>query len=178
MPPMNTHLPKNIDAWQWARKGEYTRTLEGTLEASELNGIRDLVANKSSKVYLIAKFIQDAEGYNVLTGHWTTELTVYCQRCLEPMALSLQAELNLALVIDSKSAQTLPERLDPLVVAPGEMLSIPKLLSEEILLALPIVPKHEESVCVSELAKYSDQNGPSEDAKSNSLAALANLKTN
>ena len=73
----------------------------------------------------------------------------------------------------------LPERYDPLVVS-GQTLSVAALVEEEILLALPAIPRHEGEACTA--AKASDlqqrqENDVSEASAANPFAVLAQLKS-
>lgn len=70
------------------------------------------------------------------------EARLNCQRCLQPMQVSLQGHSLVALVGSEAEAAQVPEDLEPML-APGGRTSIGALITEELLLALPIVALHQ-----------------------------------
>lgn len=70
--------------------------------------------------------------------------TLACQRCMQPMQIGLNSTSHIALVASEAQAQDVPEDLEP-VLAPGGRISIGELITEELLLSLPIVALHEGS---------------------------------
>ena len=69
--------------------------------------------------------------------------TLQCQRCMQPMELELDSTTEVALIFAEAEAAAVPEDLEP-VLAPEGRISAGELVEEELLLALPIVPLHEE----------------------------------
>ncbi len=69
--------------------------------------------------------------------------TLQCQRCMRPMELGLDSDTEVALIFAESDAAAVPEDLEP-VLAPEGRISAGELVEEELLLALPIVPLHEE----------------------------------
>jgi uncharacterized protein len=69
-----------------------------------------------------------------------------CQRCLRTMRWAIDGGSRVALVGDAREADQVPEGLET-VLAPGRQLSIRDLVEEELLLLLPIVPRHPQSDC-------------------------------
>lgn len=79
------------------------------------------------------------------------KLQLTCQRCLEPMEYDVSSE-SLFLLVSSEA--DLPEddaddEIDYLVA--GDELDVEVLVREEILLAMPLAPKHETGPCASRL---------------------------
>ena len=73
---------------------------------------------------------------------FTGEAQLQCQRCLQPLQVPLAAQVRIALVPAEADAARVPEDLEPML-APGGRISIGELITEELLLSLPIVPLHE-----------------------------------
>ena len=69
-----------------------------------------------------------------------------CQRCMQPLAIELDTDSRVVLVASEVEAEAVPEGWETYLAADG-MLSIPALVAEEVLLALPIVPRHAEADC-------------------------------
>jgi uncharacterized protein len=70
--------------------------------------------------------------------------TLECQRCMEPMQLHVNAVAKVALIGAESQAERAPADFEP-VLAPGGRISVGELITEELLLSLPIVPLHSGS---------------------------------
>ena len=71
-----------------------------------------------------------------------------CQRCLQTFQYSLNVERLFIVVADEAAADAYPiedDLLDPLVCSPH--FDVLALIEDEILLSLPLVPKHPEALC-------------------------------
>jgi len=67
--------------------------------------------------------------------------TLECQRCMRPLSVPIDALVEVALVGFEADVARVPAELEP-VLAPGSRISIGELVTEELLLTLPIVPLH------------------------------------
>jgi len=75
------------------------------------------------------------------------EVMLLCQRCLAPLKWPIDSRGRAALVATAADAERLPEQLET-VLAPEYRISIRDLVEEELLLALPLVPRHQNDECV------------------------------
>ena len=115
----------------------------------ELSGLRSLRAGVGGSVRGRAHFARE-EGMPVADLQFKGTVTLQCQRCLQLMERQLEAVGRIALIGTEAQAARVPLEREP-VLAPGGRISIGELLTEELLLLLPIVPLHEER-CASESA--------------------------
>jgi len=69
--------------------------------------------------------------------------TLECQRCMQPMSVPIDTIVKVALVASEADVARVPTELEP-VLAPGGRISIGELITEELLLTLPIVALHGE----------------------------------
>ena len=103
-------------------------------------------------------------------------VTRECQRCLKPMALPLAVDRRFLFAADEASAAALDaesDEADVLVLAPR--LDLHELVEDELLLALPIVPRHER--CPEPLPVAAEPAAPEASAAPpHPFAALAALK--
>jgi uncharacterized protein len=77
-------------------------------------------------------------------------VTLQCQRCLQPMERPLETVSRIALIASEEGAARVPSEREP-VLAAGGRISVGELLTEELLLLLPIVPLHEDRArCTNE----------------------------
>ncbi len=133
-------LPKSVDPVSFAKQG---REFSGKLAIDELPRLRSvLVDNLGFVNYALEFSVKDNRRF-VLSGHLDAEVTLICQRCLQAMAAPLSVDFNLAVVLNDEQAKALPGDYEPLLVETGEI-SLLCVIEDELLLALPLVPKHEE----------------------------------
>lgn len=91
-------------------------------------------------------FGRTEQGFAVITGAVQVRLPVWCQRCLEPMVLELEAPVELHPVLPNRTAPWQEEK-EVVVLDEAGKLSIIDLIEEECLLSCPIVPKHTDKEC-------------------------------
>jgi uncharacterized protein len=130
-----------IDSAEFAREG---RSLAGALEPGELARLRDVLADTRAEVRFSVAGETARDGKLYLKLEVDARLRLRCQRCLENLELPLRAASRLQLV---EAGQPWPED-DPadenLDAIPAEgMLDLAQLVEDEILLRLPLAPRHE-----------------------------------
>jgi len=69
--------------------------------------------------------------------------TLECQRCMQPMSVPIDTVVKVALVASEADVARVPPEIEPML-APGGRISIAELITEELLLTLPIVALHGE----------------------------------
>ena len=102
-----------------------------------------------------------------------TEATLECQRCLQPMTAALAAERRIFFGEGEDAAAALDVESDDDVLALAAALDLPALIEDELLLALPLVPRH--AVCPEPLPRALDDVDRQAPAD-HPFAALAALK--
>jgi uncharacterized protein len=123
-------------------------------------------------------FERDESGrYIVFVAIQATVLMI-CQRCLGPMSLDLNAGSNMACVWDDQEAVALPAGYEPLIV--GQVANLREIAEEEILLAIPVSPLHEED-CITLEQRAALESEPAEKRevsdRDSPFAVLKKLKT-
>jgi uncharacterized protein len=102
----------------------------------------------------------------------TTEVPRLCQRCLHPVSIPIEVKRSFMFVHGEQAAAELDEESEDDVLALTRSLDLREFVEDEVLLALPLVPKHER--CPQPLqnveASTSDSKAP------HPFAALASLK--
>ena len=109
-----------------------------------------------------------------LVLHAQVELT--CQRCLSALPVTLDVDRRFHFVAGEQQAAALDAESEDDVLASSRSFDLHELAEDELLLALPLVPRHE--VCPQPLAVPPDATGADDDPapKANPFAALAGLK--
>jgi len=103
-----------------------------------------------------------------------TEVTLECQRCLQPMRVPLRAERRIFFVEGEDAAEALDAEGEDDVLALTAALDLADLVEDELLLALPLVPRHEH--CPEPLPRPFVEDDPAIDPADNPFAVLAALK--
>ena len=119
--------------------------MTGSVPLRAFERIREVLHDDNGSINFELHFGKDEQGVVFIQGEFNVNLKVKCQRCMQPMDLPLQGEINLG-VVNADGAQNFPDRYEPLSLSDNEI-PLEDLLEEEILLALPIAPAHERSQC-------------------------------
>lgn len=102
------------------------------------------------------------------------EVPLECQRCLQPMKEGLQVQRRFRFVRSEDEAARLDEESEDDVLALPARLDLQSLLEDELILALPIVPRH--GVCPEPLPLPAAEPLEEEAPAPNPFAALAALR--
>jgi uncharacterized protein len=73
----------------------------------------------------------------------STTLRLACQRCLQPMTVALEIRPKLRFVHGEEQAERLDEEGEDDVLALDKALDLHDLIEDELILALPLVPRHD-----------------------------------
>ena len=101
-------------------------------------------------------------------------VTLQCQRCLQALQQRLRVDRQFRFVHTEAQAEALDEWAEEDVMVLVPRLDLHELLEDELILSLPIVPRHED-VCPVPLPAVADDL-PEEEAAPHPFAALAALK--
>ncbi len=173
-PPMfDERLPVHIDPVRFADTG---RELRGRLALSEMERLSTLLMQSGGDAEVELSFGVDHEGIRYMRGRITAELVVQCQRCLGALPLKLSTELQLGIVREGDSRE-LPSYYEPLTVG-SEPIFLRDIIEDELMLSLPIVPKHADGQCPAPSGRVNDKTDSGGVAEGNPFAALAGLKRN
>jgi len=99
-----------------------------------------------------------------------------CQRCLTPVDVPLEVDRAFRFVADEATAEALDDESDEDLLAMSREFDLHELIEDELLMALPVVPKHDECPSVVPLASSDDDFEEANADKPNPFAALAGLK--
>lgn len=102
-----------------------------------------------------------------------TRVMLECQRCLQPVPVEVNAERSFLFVHGENAAAELDADSEDDVLALTRALDLRALVEDELLLGLPLVPRHE--VCPEPL-QMADEEAPELEEKPNPFAVLASLK--
>jgi len=103
----------------------------------------------------------------------SARLSLVCQRCLGPVDAPIDAERHFLFVAGEEAAAALDAESEDDVLALTRWLDLRELVEDELLLALPLVPRHD--VCPSPLPMHAGDEERAQD-QPNPFAALGALK--
>lgn len=170
---MSPHNPDYVDPLTLSERGQ---SVTGTYELRELSRLRSVLLDAAGEAAFEFRFSRDDSRRPLIEGRVTTTLNLLCQRCLEPLALPVDAEFALVLVQGFDEAEVLPEEFEPLMPE-DSVVSLRDLVEEELLLAIPTVPKHEScDLQISIAAASDDEIELDESPRENPFQVLAALK--
>lgn len=136
-------IPEHIDPFRFAEQG---LGLDGAVKLIDMPRLSALVQNNDGKVLVNLNFGIDEQGITYLKGHLKTELVLQCQRCMEPLKYEIMSDFVLGIINTLDEANTLPAAYEPAMANEGD-LALRDLIEDEVLLNLPIIPRHEPQDC-------------------------------
>lgn len=136
---MSLNFPELLHPQRFAEQG---RHICGQIPLSRLQALSDLLMDSVGFVTVDLRFGYDPD-HRVcyISGVLETQLSLQCQRCLQAMLHPLRIEVNLSPISSDSASTQFPSVYEPIVVQDDEITLI-QLVEEELLLALPLVPKH------------------------------------
>jgi uncharacterized protein len=115
--------------------------LGGELELEKMPRLAGLLQSADGSVRASLRFRQRGAGALALTLEYDATVLLLCQRCLEPYRERLANRVELALVEEGASEASLPEGLEPVELDDGRLLPA-GLVEDELIVSIPLVPKH------------------------------------
>jgi len=159
-----------IDSLDFARNGEQ---IDAEVPFAELPRLLDVLENTQGVLHYTLQGKLDRLGNPVLGVTMSGVCQLRCQRCLQSLDYEIQYDTSLILR-DEAGLEALQDDDDEEFdsVLADVQLDVLELLEEEILLSLPIAPKHETGAC--RVAKSESL----QEAERHPFAVLEKLKSN
>lgn len=167
------HIPEHIDPFRLA---EQKISLSGLLNVENMPRLRESIRESGSKVKVDMTFGMDEQGTTFVQGHLETNLMLICQRCMEPFVYEIITNFTLGIVNTLDEANALPRQYEPVIAKEGE-LAVLELIEDELILNLPIIPKHQPEECKVKLP-LTDSSWDKEDKGENPFKVLESIKRN
>jgi uncharacterized protein len=169
-PLMQTRLPEKFNVW---KLGTTRCRWQGTLSLAQTPRLTSLLSATQGSVAVELETGVDEQNIRFIAGHLEVTVEMICQRCMVPMHLPIVADLRLGALPSEARLDELPEDYEPLLVPEGEV-RIADLVEDELILALPLVPKHQHlRQCEANGFEWPGQPQPPE--KTNPFTNLASL---
>lgn len=179
--PMLNRLPVDVNPFKLV---EQERCLTGVLPLRQLPRLAGVVLAGSEDFTVQLAFTRSIGGRPMIKGYVRGNILLECQRCLQPVHLAFDAPIQVALTTFESDERPEQEGLEAWLVE-DERLFIQDFVEDEILLALPLVAKHEQCEPVRKLIEAlpsdepvatSEQTDTKANAKKNPFAVLKDWK--
>lgn len=163
-------VPAVIDSLEFARS---VQQISGQLPAASLHRLEDVLYDAAGCVDYRIRGDQDERGRPLLRLSITGQLHLQCQRCLGLLEYSIRASNTLLVAtVGGLSDDELADPDAPDVVEASSELNVAEFVEDEVLLSLPLAPRHPEGACATRSDKQDNDSAGAESA----FAKLAALK--
>ena len=167
------NIPEFVDPYRFA---EQQLRLIGVVEKADMQRLETTPNLGDHAVQVDLRFGVDEQGINFLKGHLQTKLALECQRCMEPFIYEIISDFTLGIVSTLDEADALPDCYEPALVKDGK-LALRELIEDEVILNLPIIPKHEPENCKMQLPLAGEGQTEKGENPFHVLKSLKNLKS-
>lgn len=168
----NLKLPITIDPYKSAQR---RLVCDGFFEVSEMNRLLEACESCAQQVNVSVNFGIDELGLVVINGQGSLSVSLACQRCTEPFETTLDFEFSFSPVKNQDAAEDLPSYYDAIELDENGEVDLRELVENELLLAIPLIPRHELEQCQSPADSVWGQL-PEEHEKPNPFDVLKKLK--
>jgi uncharacterized protein len=140
-----SHQPAHhpvIDGFEFAAAGA---TQQGVWPLSDFPRLRDVLAADAGEVAYEISGVRDERDRPALRLKVRGTLRLRCQRCLEPMPFEVQTDETLVLAATLAEIHAEPaDAHAPDRVVAGREMALRELIEDELILAVPYAPRHED----------------------------------
>ena len=164
---LNKSLPDQLKLFNFAKK---EISLSGLYQISDFPRITEIASNKKDNVRVELSFYLKNNKTPCVDGIIELDIVLTCQRCLDDLSIALKIDFNLAFVRNDQQSEELDSHYEIYVIEEEELATF-DLISDEILLSIPMVPTHDYD-CIKEINEQEIVEGKSE----NPFAILKKLK--
>ena len=116
-------------------------TLSGELDVRTLTRLTSLLHSDVGSVSATLLFRQRRDGWLAAVLDYEAAVQLVCQRCLEPFRHELAQSVKVVVADSDSLPATVPEGFEPFELEEGR-LQPAQLVEDELIVAIPLVPKH------------------------------------
>jgi uncharacterized protein len=127
--------------YEFAKLAETHAVLEFAIPVTDLKGLPEDMGESGGPLQTLVRFSRE-QNWPLAEVRIAGTVTMTCQRCLNPMRQTIEATTRVALLASEAEADRAPDDLESFLAEDGRV-SAAELVAEELLLALPLAPRHE-----------------------------------
>jgi uncharacterized protein len=140
--------PPIVDPARFAREESH---LTGTLTLAQLPRLADVLFDPAGSVSYEVEGYTTGNGEPALHIALVADLALRCQRCLERLPLHLDVGRDLVLVANASAVDSGDDEDDDIDTIPRvAALDLLELIEEEMVLSLPMAPRHPDDGCTAQ----------------------------
>lgn len=138
---IESKLPKCINVERLCRQNE---NLSGRLLITDLPRLKSMQIELTEQpIDIILEFRHEENQQAIIKGTIKAILNLRCQRCLGAFLYAINSDFQWGIVKDDKQAKQIQHHYDPIIVSADGSIELIKLLEDEIILNVPIIPMHQ-----------------------------------
>lgn len=130
-------------------------TLRGELDIGLLTRLKGLLHSDAGSVSATLRFGQRRDGWLGVDLDYRAGIELKCQRCLEPFRQELADRVDVVVAEAAALPAATPAGFEPFELADGRFKPA-DLIEDELIVAIPLVPKHERIEDCGSLARRID----------------------
>ena len=138
-------LPGEVDHRKLA--AEKAR-IDGLIPIAHFTRLTELIESETGEFAVSLKFRPSKKQRSLVVGSCTGSVTMICQHCLEPFEVPVDAKIR-TLVVDAEEDLAALQPDEEGLVCEGEKVALVDLLEDDVIVSLPMVPRHPEGECES-----------------------------
>ncbi len=168
-----TVIPSQIEPDKWADRAAI---VEAELPLKQFSRLLDGAHGDAGVVTVNLRFSRDARRFPRMQGKVSTQVALTCQRCLDPVEVPVTADVDVYLLAREQDCDRLNEDEDFVVYGEGRCF-VHEVLEDELILSLPLVPRHD--VCAPHIMQALAEQPATEvvkEKRENPFDVLADLK--
>lgn len=140
---MEKKIPEQIDPFRCAEQDLH---IDGTVRMTDMPRLSTHLNQTNGLAEVKLHFGKDEQGVVFIEGEVNAPLELRCQRCMEPYSCEIMSNFLLGVVKSLDEANALPSSYEPALTLEGQ-LALRELIEDELILNLPIIPRHEPEAC-------------------------------
>lgn len=168
----NDPIPNQVDPRRFADRA---LTFTGVWPLAGFTRLGELITRTDGDVQISLSFLRDEQKLPVMRMTLSAQVGMICQRCLDEAVLPVGGEHQYVFIRTGGDTSLLPKDYD-IVELDDEPLDVRALVEEELMLSLPLVPKHPAGECDHPVGYVEPELSGEEAVKSNPFSVLAQLR--
>lgn len=151
---MAQQIPSQFDPVALCRRTEGgAAAFVGEIDVDKLERLAKSLSETAGSVEVDLCFQRLESGRPAAHGQLKACLPLTCQRCLQTCWTDVEVSFNCCFASSEAVADRMPDDLDVLMMDEKGKSSLSDFFEDELLLALPIFPKHKEGGCAGDIAE-------------------------
>jgi uncharacterized protein len=167
---MFKELPAFIDP---KRLASQATNLKGVVALAQMSRLRDMLYGIQGEAYIDWLFALDDKSRPIINGRLQAQMTLFCQRCLQPMLYPVDVQVALIVLTEKLDNDDESTGYEPIILNDAQV-SLVKLIEDELILAMPIIAKH--TTCPSNNYQLDENISENNNIINNPFQALSALK--